>query len=278
MTVAAWDPLIVAVAPNGARLTKTDHPAIPIAPNELARTAAECIDAGAAMIHLHVRDKELRHTLDADAYKAAIAAVRREVGQRIVIQVTSEAVGIYKPDEQMAMVRAVKPEAVSLAVREIVPDDAGEKTAADFLAWIAKENICPQYILYSDDDVRRFADLRARGIVPGARPFVLYVLGRYTKGQVSAPTDLLPFLAAQDDASVPWGMCAFGARENACAVASAALGGHVRVGFENNRLLPDGATAPTNAASVALVAAASHAMGRPTADADDARALLSPGG
>ena len=276
MTVAAWDPLIVAVAPNGARLTKTDHPAIPIAPDELARTAAECIEAGAAMIHLHVRDKDQRHTLDADAYKAAIAAVRREVGQRIVIQVTSEAVGIYKPDEQMAMVRAVKPEAVSLAVREIVPDDASEKTAAEFLAWIAKENICPQYILYSDADVRRFADLRARGIVPGARPFVLYVLGRYTKGQVSAPTDLLPFLAAQDDASVPWGMCAFGARENACAVASAALGGHVRVGFENNRLLPDGATAPSNAASVALVAAAARAMGRPTADADRARAYLSP--
>lgn len=276
MTVAAWDPLIVAVAPNGARLTKADHPAIPITPDELARTAAECIEAGAAMIHLHVRDKDQRHTLDADAYKAAIAAIRREVGQRIVIQVTSEAVGIYRPDEQMAMVRAVKPEAVSLAVREIVPDAAGEKTAADFLAWVAKENICPQYILYSDADVRRFADLRARGIVPGVRPFVLYVLGRYTKGQVSAPTDLLPFLAAQDDASVPWGMCAFGARENACAVASAALGGHVRVGFENNRLLPDGATAPTNAASVALVVAAARAMGRPTADADGARAHLSP--
>lgn len=277
MSLASWDPLIVAVAPNGARLTQADHPAIPIAPDELAHTAAECVEAGAAMIHLHVRDKDLRHTLDADAYKAAIAAVRREVGERIVVQVTSEAVGIYKPDEQMAMVRAVRPEAVSLAVREIVPDEASEKTAAEFLGWVAKERICPQYILYSDDDVRRFADLRARGVVPGARPFVLHVLGRYTKGQVSAPTDLLPFLAAQGDASVHWGMCAFGARENACAVASAALGGHVRVGFENNRLLPDGRTAPTNAASVALVADASCAMGRPTADADAARELLSSG-
>lgn len=276
MTAAAWDPLIVAVAPNGARLTKADHPAIPITPDELARTAAECVEAGAAMIHLHVRDKDRRHTLDADAYKAAIAAVRRAVGDRIVIQATSEAVGVYKPDEQMAMVRAVRPEAVSLAVREIVPDAASEKAAAEFLAWVAKERICPQYILYSDDDVRRFADLRARGVVPGARPFVLYVLGRYAKGQVSAPTDLLPFLAARDDASVPWGMCAFGVRENACAVAAAALGGHVRVGFENNRLLPDGATAPDNAASVALVVAATRAMGRPTADADGARAHLSP--
>lgn len=274
MTVAAWDPLIVAVAPNGARLTKTDHPAIPITPDELARTAAECIEAGAAMIHLHVRDKDQRHTLDADAYKAAIAAIRREVGQRIVIQVTSEAVGIYKPDEQMAMVRAVKPEAVSLAVREIVPDDASEKTAADFLAWVAKENICPQYILYSGADVRRFADLRARGIVLGARPFVLYVLGRYTKGQVSAPTDLLPFLAAQDDASVPWGMCAFGARENACAVASAALGGHVRVGFENNLHLADGSLAPDNAALVRQAAAIARELGRTPCDAATARRLM----
>ncbi|MEM7653568.1 MAG: 3-keto-5-aminohexanoate cleavage protein, partial [Pseudomonadota bacterium] len=67
-------PLIIAVAPNGARKVKSDHPAIPLTPAELAREAAACADAGASMVHLHVRDANGGHTLDADLYKAALNA------------------------------------------------------------------------------------------------------------------------------------------------------------------------------------------------------------
>ncbi|MHA1599614.1 MAG: 3-keto-5-aminohexanoate cleavage protein, partial [Alphaproteobacteria bacterium] len=94
-------PLILTVAPNGARRGHADHPALPITPDEIGRCAAACADAGAAMIHLHVRDRDGGHSLDADAYRAAIDAVRREAGERIIVQVTSEAVGIYEPAEQM---------------------------------------------------------------------------------------------------------------------------------------------------------------------------------
>ena len=271
---AGWtEPLILAVAPNGARKTRRDHPAVPITPEEIARTAAACAEAGAAMIHLHVRDAEDKHSLDVERYKAAIAAVRREVGGRLVVQVTSEAVGIYAPAEQMAMVRDLKPEAVSLAVREIVPDEAAEPAAADFLAWLRGEGILPQFILYSDEDLRRFDDLVARGVVPGGRHFLLFVLGRYTAGQVSDPADLLPFLASNEQAH-PWAVCAFGPRETACAVTAAGLGGHARVGFENNLHLPDGSTAPDNAALVAAVSAGAAAIGRRLASADEARALM----
>ena len=58
------------------------------------------------------------------------------------------------------------------------------------------------------------------------------------------------------------------------AVAAAALGGHVRVGFENNFLLGDGSTAPDNTALVAQTAAAARALGRPLATADDVRAMF----
>ena len=279
MTAApqAWQPLMVAVAPNGARKTAADHPALPITPAELARTAADCGAAGAAMIHLHVRDRDGKHTLDVEAYRAAIAAVRAAVGQDMVIQATSESVGLYKPAEQMAMVRELRPEAVSLAVREILPDQAAEPVAAEFLAWLHKERILPQYILYSAEDVARFADLAARGIVPGERQLLLYVLGRYSKDQQSLPADLLPFLAAQAvevPAGRSWSVCAFGRHEAACALAAATLGGHVRVGFENNLLLPDGRVAPDNAALVAGVAAGAAVIGRPLADADQARQLM----
>ncbi len=270
---ADWAPLILAVAPNGARKTAADHPALPVTPEEIAATGAACLEAGAAMIHLHVRDREGRHTLDVEAYRAAISALRGAVGQRLVVQVTSEAVGLYTPEQQMAMVRALRPEAVSLAVREIVPDEASEEAATAFLAWLSAEAISPQYILYSDDDVRRFDDLVGRGVIPDERHTVLFVLGRYTKNQESMPADLLPFLAA-NTAGHLWSLCAFGRREAACATAAAALGGHARVGFENNCYLPDGRLAPDNAALVAGVAEQVRAMGRELADADQARALL----
>lgn len=270
-------PLMIAVAPNGARKVKSDHPAIPLTPMELAREAAVCVDAGACMIHLHVRNADGGHSLDVDLYKAALDAVAAEVGKRIIVQITTEAVGIYQPAEQMACVRAVKPEAVSLAVREFCPDAASETEAAAFFAWVVDSGINPQYILYSDEDVRRFSDLRRRGVIPGENPFVLYVLGRYTKGQVSDPTDLLPFLSAASDAfetAPPWSMCAFGAREAACALTATALGGNVRVGFENNMLLADGSVAAGNAALVDQAVAGAALCGRAVADADAARAIL----
>ncbi len=268
-----WTPLVLAVAPNGARKTKADHAALPIEPDEIARTAAACREAGAAMIHLHVRDREGRHSLDVEAYRAAIAALRREVGDGLVIQATSEAVGRYSAAEQMAMVRELRPEAVSLAVRELVPDAAAEPEAAAFFAWLAAERILPQFIVYSDEDLRRFDGLVARGVVPEGPCSLLFVLGRYTKGQVSTPEDLLPFLAANPQRH-GWAVCAFGRREAACALAAAALGGHARVGFENNLYLPDGALAPGNAALIAAVADGARGIGRPLADADAARAIM----
>ena len=77
------------------------------------------------MIHLHVRDAEQRHTLDLDRYRAALAAVRREAGPEMICQVTTEAVGLYSPAEQMAAMRALKPEAFSVALRELFADVLG---------------------------------------------------------------------------------------------------------------------------------------------------------
>ncbi|NIA70196.1 3-keto-5-aminohexanoate cleavage protein [Pelagibius litoralis] len=284
MTTSAelgWTPLVLAVAPNGARKTRQDHPALPITPAEIADTAAAALEAGAAMIHLHVRDAEEKHSLDAGAYREAIAAVRARVGDAMVIQVTSEAVGIYNAQQQMAMVRDLVPEAVSLAIREIVPDAESEPEARRFLGWLSEAGILPQYILYDAADVTRLAALMAAGVVPEEAAFLLFVLGRYSAGQRSQPTDLLPFLSARTVVPVltglPWAVCAFGPQETACAAAAAALGGHARVGFENNLFLPSGAQAGDNAELVAAAAAAARTIGRPLADAATARLMMKGG-
>ena len=67
-------PVLITVAPNGARKLKQDHPALPISPLELGATAASSLDAGAAMLHLHVRDKALQHSNRAAAMKTLTAA------------------------------------------------------------------------------------------------------------------------------------------------------------------------------------------------------------
>ena len=269
-----WPPFIVAVAPNGARKTKADHAALPVTADEIARDAAACHAAGAAMIHLHIRDKSGKHLLDAEAYRAATAAIRREAGQDLIVQITTESVGIYLPGYQMAMVRDARPEACSVAIREIVPGPPAEREAASFIAWMAKEGVVPQYILYTADEVRRFAELRQRGVIPGTAPFVLYVLGRYSANQTSDPLDLAPFLAAAPR-DWHWAVCAFGAKEGTVALTAAVLGGHSRVGFENNLLLGDGTAAPGNAALVEQARRWAAAIGRKTTDGAGARALLS---
>jgi uncharacterized protein (DUF849 family) len=226
-------PLVLAVAPNGASKSAHDHPRVPVTRDDIVADAIACRDAGASLFHLHVRDGEGRHLLDAEAYRDTTDAIRRAVGRTLVVQITTEAAGRYARAAQMAVVREVRPEAVSIALRELVPDAAAEAEAQAFLAWLRAENVMPQYILYSPDEIARYRDLRGRGVIPDARDFLLFVLGRYTAGQVSEPADLLPFLRAHDG-STPWAVCAFGPREAACAMAGAALGGHVRVGFENN--------------------------------------------
>ena len=266
-------PLVIAVAPNGARRTKQDHRAVPVTAEELARVAAECADAGAAMIHLHVRDAEQRHLLDAAAYRDALAAIDRAVGRRVIAQITTEAVGLYRPEQQMAVVKDVRPEAVSIAVREIVPDAAAEHAAADFFRWLALERIHVQHIVYSAEDLRYFYGLRDRGVFPAGPAAILFVLGRYTVGQVSDPRTLIPFLA-EVHADDIWAMCAFGRNESACATAASALLGHIRVGFENNLHLPDNTLASGNPQLVAHNAAAAALIGRPVANADTAREIF----
>jgi 3-keto-5-aminohexanoate cleavage enzyme len=264
-------PVAIAVAPNGGRLSKADHPALPLTSGELAETAAACLEAGACMIHVHVRDSDGRHLLNADAYREAITAIHIAVGDRLVIQITSEALGIYTPAEQMNVVKNVRPEAVSLALRELVPDDDHATAFTDFLLWLRQERVMPQIILYTPEETRKLARMKAHGLIPFEDIPVLYVLGRYTPGQKSQPADLLPFLSSEMPRLGHWMVCAFGPEETACVTAGALLGGHIRVGFENNFRLPDGSLAPDNATLVKQSRAAVEICGFDVATADDLR-------
>src|SRR5690625_7486391 len=121
-------PCLLMVAPNGARRLHADHPAIPLTPEALARDAVACRDAGAAMMHLHVREPDGSHLLDAGAYREATAAIREAVGDDLLLQVTSEAAGRYGPEAQRRMMAELQPEAVAVAARG--PSGAPNEAAA----------------------------------------------------------------------------------------------------------------------------------------------------
>ena len=200
--------------------------------------------------------------------------MRADAGPGLVIQITTEAVGRFSPAEQMACVRALTPEAVSIALRELVPDEPAEQEAGRFFRWMAAEGIAPQFILYAPDEVTRLLALVERDVIPWPRPFLLLVLGRHTAGQQSAPGDLDPFLARLQGHDLPWAVCAFGRREAECVLHAAQSGGHIRIGFENNLHLPNGTLAPSNAALVEATAELLHRHGFAPMDAVGARVVM----
>ena len=240
--------------------------------DELAAEARACLIAGATAIHLHVRDPQGRHSLDPELYVAATEAVRAATEGNMVVQITTEAVGVFTPAQQIATVRSVCPEAVSLAVRELIPDQLSESVAGNFLSWAQGRKIGVQYVLYDPADIRRVVELQRNGVIPHERPHVLLVLGRYAKNLTSDPSELAPMLAELPE-HWAWSLCAFGNTEAQCMQAAIDRRGHCRVGFENNLQGPDGKTAEGNATLVENVTEMARLSPRSVGTIQDARRL-----
>jgi uncharacterized protein (DUF849 family) len=240
----------IMVAPNGARLTKSDHPGVPVTIAEIVATARACAAEGADGIHAHVRDTAQQHLLDAGLYRELLQELHTAI-PGFYVQITTEAVGRYSPDQQRALVRALRPEAVSIALREVTAD-TDEDVTRRFFSDCRESGIGVQHILYDLTDIGLLARLVAGGAVPGEGLKALLVLGRYATGQIATSQDmvgpaneLLRHLPGVD-----WAVCAFGAQETDCLLAARKIGAKARIGFENNRLNRDLTLAATNAERV----------------------------
>ncbi|MBZ9853523.1 3-keto-5-aminohexanoate cleavage protein [Mesorhizobium sp. CA13] len=268
-------PLFVMVAPNGARRTKADHPALPISANELASTAVECRAAGAAAMHLHIRDPFGRHSLDVSGYAEAVRVVSTAV-PRLTVQVTTEAASICTVCDQERVLSELKPHYASVSIAEILRD--GEERAIEIVQRAIASEISIQYILYSAEDIRTLSGLRGRLFDDDRQPSTLLVAGRYgviDDATVDMVDDLYRVLSAEGLAGQgKWMACAFGRGEMACLEAVIELGGHVRVGFENAIIDAHGKLAVSNAERVAKVAEMAATAGRPLADEHLAPSVL----
>ena len=238
------------IAPNGARRTTADHPALPVTVADLASTARACQREGATAIHLHVRDDAQRHSLDPRRYRDAMAAVA-EQAPRLGLQITTESAGRYQPAEQLACLQALRPAAASVAVREMAADPAVARRA---FAFADEAGIELQHILYTPACVAQLLDWRSDGTVRPTQDRVLLVLGQYAPPRDARPVDMDPLLAAlkTGPAEGNWqaSVCAFGPQEHRCLSAAKEQGLGVRLGFENSLCGEDGRPHADNAASL----------------------------
>lgn len=245
----------IMVAPTGARRTRADHPALPITIPEIVATARDCHAAGAGGIHAHVRDGAERHTLDAGLYRELLAELAAAVPD-MVVQITTEAVGRYSPEDQRNLVRELRPEHVSVALREMVAGQ-DERDIREFYHWAHGAGITIQHILYSPREVRLFEEFVARGVIPSDGLELIFVLGQYGGHRDSLPGDIARYIHARAGAiaDADWAVCAFGRHETDCLLHAVRAGGKARIGFENNLLNSDGSIASGNAERVAELVA-----------------------
>ncbi|MCP4875548.1 MAG: 3-keto-5-aminohexanoate cleavage protein [Gammaproteobacteria bacterium] len=246
--------VIVMVAPNGARKTKRDHATLPVSIEDTVSEAALCHAAGASALHAHVRGSNDEHVLDAGLYRELIAEMAVRV-PGMLIQVTSEAVGIYTPEQQIACIQAVVPQMASISLREISSSFEKPDYAQQYFAWCDEHEVHIQHIVYSADELQQFLDYRQCGVIPAGHRCVLFVLGRYNVNFQSDPTDLDSFLQ-YDLSQLDWFTCAFGHKEQQCVMRAIEAGGNARIGFENNLYLPNGNIASNTASLVESLVAA----------------------
>lgn len=246
----------IMVAPNGARLTKADHPALPMTIEETVQAAESCYEAGATGLHAHLRDAGGAHVLDIGLYRELLGEMARRV-PGMTVQITTEAVGRYTPPEQRDLVQRLVPAAASVALREMWQAPA-EKALADFYHGAASAGTAIQHILYDTQDIALFMRLWENGVLPPGPAQVLLVLGAYAPHRPARPADLDARLRALTPVlpELDWAVCAFGPDETNSLRAARARGGKLRVGFENNLVNADGTIAASNAERVAEVGAA----------------------
>ena len=248
-------------APNGARKTKSDHPNLPLTVAETVAAASAAHGAGAGMLHAHVRDDDGAHSLDPHRYRDLLDQMA-ETCPNMPCQITTEAVSKYSPQDQAACLRDVAPDFASVAIQELTGDQS--QAAVDFASGVIRDAgqqlTHIQYILYGPEDLRLLRQMHDDGQLGDAPLDALFVLGKYNPGFKSHPDELDPFLRHDLRFLRSWSVCAFGPLEYDVMVKAAGLGGHARVGFENNLYLRDGTIAEDTAELVAQLAKAIDPM------------------
>jgi uncharacterized protein (DUF849 family) len=271
-------PLIVNAALTGMVPTKADNANTPVTPEEIAADAAACVDAGAAIVHLHARDGDGRPTWRPEVFRRVVAAVRERCPDAIVCVSTS---GRVFPDlERRAAVLELdgdeKPDLASLTLGSLnFPKQASvnePETIRGLAGRMAERGIVPELEVFDLGMVDYARHLIERGVL--RPPFYFNLLLGSLGTLAASPLRLALLVEALPEGAV-WAGAGIGRFQFFVNALSVTMGGHVRVGLEDNLWLDAEKTRPaTNVELVRRIARLAEAAERELAPPDVARRLI----
>lgn len=249
------DPLLITVAPTGAETTKADCPQLPTTPEELARTAAECEAAGAAMIHIHVRDSSHKPTLDQSLLREWVAAVRSS--SSLVVQLSTGG-SVHDPLEERLKVLDAAPDSCSLTMGTTNFGDDVFLNPWPFVAELYQlalaRGIAPEFELFDLGQVHALGRLlHLYGPPAGGKAHVDFVMG-VPGGMPGTAPALVAGVSALPAGVTSWSATGIGRSTLSVAMASLSMGGHLRVGMEDVLTISRGVPVDSNAQLVTRAA------------------------
>jgi 3-keto-5-aminohexanoate cleavage enzyme len=242
------DPLLITVAPTGAETAKADCPQLPTTLEELVQTAKDCERAGAAMIHVHIRDDEHRPTLDLRRLSDTVQALREATD--LIVQLSTGG-SVHDPLDQRLKVLDAEPDSCSLTMGTTNFGDDVFSNPWPFvceLYQLAQERgVVPEFELFDLGQVHALTRLLDRyGAPAGGKVHVDLVMG--VPGGMNGTTDAL--VAAVRDlppATTSWSATGIGRSTLSVILASLSKGGHLRVGMEDVLTISRGVPVESNA-------------------------------
>ncbi len=265
-------PVMITAAMVGAEVTKAQQSYLPTAPQEIIQAAIECSEAGAAIIHIHVRDAEGNATQDGDLFREVVEGIRARCD--VITQVsTGGAVGM-SVDERLQSIEC-RPDMATLTTGTVNFGKGvfinNQELVETFASRLRTYGIVPEIEIFDVGMLDQAMRLRSMGLISDPIHFD-FVMG--VPGAIGAdPAHLMHMLHCLPAGST-WSIAGIGRHQLTLGVIALAMGGHVRVGFEDNIYYRKGQLARSNAELVARIARIAHEIDRPVSTSTQAREIL----
>jgi 3-keto-5-aminohexanoate cleavage enzyme len=264
--------LIITVALTGNVPTKTMNPNLPVTADEIAADVRRCRDVGAVLFHVHARDAEQKPTLDINVYQQNARRIK-EWAPEVIVQLSTGARAGKDWEERARPVRLL-PEMGSFTTgSNNLPGIVYENSPPfiEYLAGVYRETgVKPEIEVFETGMINNAVFLQKKGYIQAPLHFD-FVLG--APGSMPGTVKNLQFLSESIPAGSTWSVAGIGKAEIPLAAAAIVMGGHVRVGLEDNLYLPDGSPA-SNPLLVEKIVRIAAEVGRGIASPDEARSLL----
>jgi 3-keto-5-aminohexanoate cleavage enzyme len=265
--------LIITVALTGNVPTKEMNPNLPVTADEVAADVRRCVEAGAALFHVHARDVHQQPTLDIDAFKERARKIKA-VAPDVIIQLSTGGRAGKDWEARATPVRLLPEMASFTTGSNNLPGMIYENSPQfiEFLAKVFQETgVKPEIEVFEAGMINNALFLQKKGYIRAPLHFQ-FVLG--APGSMPASVRNLSFLADSIPSGSTWTVAGIAKSEIPLAAAAIVMGGHVRVGLEDNLFLPDGSPA-SNPRLVEKIVTIAEEVGREIASPDEAREILS---